>query len=253
MVTSGSRSVTWTIVTWNAHGSAEPPIRPAAAALASLQADVVALQEVRPAQAAAIACALGAAHVWGLGHYVPTWPWRIRAAAEGLAVVTPHALRHEATEVISGRRMKWSWRRRIQMEALVERDDHSAYRVVNAHLSPGRLAAERRGEAARVAARAGRVASPPAVVAGDLNDAGEPIVTDTIESAGVRDAWGAAGIEPALTNPSSDPYQTLDHVLVPASATDVTVDIPPGNWAEWSDHLPVRATFTLQWAAGDFT
>jgi endonuclease/exonuclease/phosphatase family metal-dependent hydrolase len=252
VVTSGSRAVTWTVVTWNAHGSAEPPIGPAAAALAALQADVIALQEVRPAQAAGIANALGAAHVWRLGHYVPTWPWRLRTCAEGLAIVTPHVLRPEAIEVISRRRSRWSWRRRIQIEALVERSDHSAYRLINAHLSPGRLGAERRAESARVAARAGRVTSPAAIVAGDLNDAGEPVVAATIEAAGVRDAWSAAGVEPALTNPSSDPYQTLDHVLVPASASDVTVDVPPGNWAEWSDHLPVRATFTLQWAAGDF-
>lgn len=253
MVTTGSRAVTWTIVTWNAHGSAEPPIGPAATALAALRADVVALQEVRPGQAAGIASALGAAHVWGLGHYVPAWPWQLGARAEGLAIVTPHALRHQATEVISTRRLRWSWRRRIQIEALVERNDHSAYRVIDAHLSPGHLATERRAESARVAARAGRVASPAAIVAGDLNDAGEPIVTETIEGAGVRDAWSSAGVEPVLTNPSSDPYQTLDHVLVPASATDVTVDIPPGDWAEWSDHLPVRATFTVQWAAGDFS
>ena len=253
MVSTASRAVTWTIVTWNAHGSADPPIGPVAAALSELGADVLALQEVQPGQAAGIARALGAQHAWALGHYVPTWPWRLRAGAEGLAIVTPHTLRVEGSEVISARRWKWTWRRRIQLEALVERDDHSAYRIVNAHLSPGHLAAERRAESAKVAARARRVTSPAAVVAGDLNDAGEPIVRQTIEAAGLRDGWNAAGIEPALTNPSSDPYQTLDHVLMPGAATGVTVDVPPGDWAEWSDHLPVRAVFTLQWAAGDFT
>jgi endonuclease/exonuclease/phosphatase family metal-dependent hydrolase len=177
----------------------------------------------------------------------------VRAHAEGLAILTPHTLRPEGSEVVSARRWKWTWRRRIQLEALVERADHSAYRIVNAHLSPGRLAAERKAESARVAARAGRVASPAAVVAGDLNDAGEPIVTETIEAGGVRNAWMAAGVDALLTNPARDPYQTLDHVLVPAAATNVTVDVPPGAWMEWSDHLPVRATFTLQWAAGDFT
>lgn len=246
-----SRAVTWTVVTWNAHGSAGPAIGPAAAALGSLAADVIALQEVQRPQAAGIARVLGARHVWTLGHYIPAWPWQLRARAEGLAIVSPHPVRLEAAEVISARRRAWSWRRRVQLEALVERPDHSAYRIVNAHLSPGHLAAERAAESARVAARARRVPSPAAVVAGDLNDAGEPVVTETIEAAGLRDAWSAAGVQAALTNPSDDPYQTLDHVLVPAAATDVRVDVPPGDWAAWSDHLPVRATFTLQWAAGD--
>jgi endonuclease/exonuclease/phosphatase family metal-dependent hydrolase len=244
--------VTWTVVTWNAHGSAGLPVGPVAEAIGGLGADVLALQEVRPGQAAQLASTLGMQHTWALGHYVPAWPWRVRAQAEGLAILTPHALRREGSEVISGRRWAWTWRRRIQLEALVERAGHSAYRIVDVHLSPGRLPAERLAESARVAARAGRVASPAAVVAGDLNDAGEPDVVATIERAGVRDAWAAAGIEAVLTSPASDPYQTLDHVLVPAAATGVAVDVPPGAWAEWSDHLPVRATFTLPWAAGDF-
>jgi hypothetical protein len=32
----------------------------------------------------------------------------------------------------------------------------------------------------------------------------------------------------------------------------VSADVPPGDWAAWSDHLPVRTTFTMTWAGGDF-
>jgi endonuclease/exonuclease/phosphatase family metal-dependent hydrolase len=244
-----SRDVTWTVVSWNLHGSARPRVAGAAEALRGLGADVISLQEVQREQAAQIAGALGAQHVWGFKHY--GFALQFRRRAEGLAVLTPHQVQLDGVQVISEARRTYSWRRRILVEALVERADASGYRVLDVHLSPEDLAVQRRGEAARVADRVKLRDAPATIVAGDLNDANEPAIVATLEAVGLRDAW--SGSTPAFTSPARAPMQTLDHVLVPAAATDVRVDVPPGNWAAWSDHLPVRATFTLQWAKGDFT
>lgn len=241
--------MTWTVVSWNAHGSAGPDIEAAAEALAALHPDALALQEVRRRQAATIATAVGGPYAWALKHYIPSLRWR--RDAEGMAIVTPHRLQHRSVEVISTYRHRWSWRRRMLQEALVERDDHTGYRLLNAHLSPD-LVTHRLGEAIQVAARVQAVAAPAAVVAGDLNEPHDSAIVDCIEAAGVRDAWRSEGVTAQFTSPADAPMQTIDHVLVPAGATAVTADIPPGDWSRWSDHLPVRATFTLAWVDGDF-
>jgi endonuclease/exonuclease/phosphatase family metal-dependent hydrolase len=43
------------------------------------------------------------------------------------------------------------------------------------------------------------------------------------------------------------PAQLLDHVLLPAAATDVSVSVPRGgtDWAAISDHLPVTVRFSI--------
>ena len=50
-----------------------------------------------------------------------------------------------------------------------------------------------------------------------------------------------------MSNPSDFPTQSLDHVLLPAHASNVTVSAPEGSeqWAAISDHLPVTVRFTL--------
>ncbi len=249
-MTAANRDVAWTVVSWNAHGSAEPDIAAAGAALGALGADVLALQEVRRHQAASIAGTVGGPHTWALKHYIPAL--RLRHGAEGMAIVTPHRLTERGVQVISAKRRTWSWRRRLLQEALVERDDHTGYRVINVHLSPEDLSNHRLDESSKVAARVGAVPAPAAIVAGDLNEARHSAVVDTLEAAGLRDAWRAEGMSTSFTSPAHAPMQTLDHVLVPAAATVVSVDVPPGDWSAWSDHLPVRATFTLPWVTGDF-
>ena len=84
------------------------------------------------------------------------------------------------------------------------------------------------------------------MVAGDLNDAGEPKIIAVLPGIEVLSA--------PCTNPASAPTKALDHVLVPPEATDVSISAPTGGerWAELSDHLPVTVRFTLDWVAGGF-
>jgi endonuclease/exonuclease/phosphatase family metal-dependent hydrolase len=235
---------TWTVTTWNLHGADGPPIASVAARLRALTSDVIALQEVQRRQAESLARTLGMQHHWVLKHY--PWTPLLRSKAEGLAILTPHTLSATGSASLPPNCSVWSYKRRIVVWGLVERSDHSAYRVYDAHLIGGDAAATRLEQAQRVAALVVEHGGAPVVVAGDFNDSDEPAVVDTLP--------GIEGPATAPTNPSDPPIQRIDHVLVPDAATDITVKVPAGGgeWAALSDHLPVTTTFALDWVEGDF-
>jgi endonuclease/exonuclease/phosphatase family metal-dependent hydrolase len=235
---------TWTVTTWNLHGSTGPPIASVAARLRELTSDVIALQEVQRRQAESLAQSLGMQHHWALKHY--PWTPLLKSKAEGLAILTPHTLSATGSASLTPNRSDWSYKRRIVVWGLVARPDHSAYRVYDAHLIGGDAVTDRLDQARRVAALVAEHGGAPIVVAGDFNDSDEPAVVDTLR--------GIEGVATALTNPSDIPRQRIDHVLVPDAATDIAVKVPAGGaeWAALSDHLPVTTTFTLDWVAGDF-
>ena len=81
---------TWTVTTWNLHGSAGPPLASVAARLRSFAPDVIALQEVQRRQAASLAETLGMQYHWALKHY--PWTPLLKSKGEGVAILTPHAL-----------------------------------------------------------------------------------------------------------------------------------------------------------------
>lgn len=228
----------WTVLTWNVHGSEGPDIDAAALAIGSEAPDIVAVQEIRKGQAAALAAALQMRYSWALKHspYTKLMWWR----AEGMAILTPHLLDAVGhTEVSDGQPTR-SWRRRIAQWGLVGRADRSMLMIYNLHLSPHQDAASRRSEAARVRKLVASIGDdPPPVVAGDFNDADDPSIIDALP--------GTEPVRPAMTNPAEAPTQLLDHVLVPAGASQVTVSVPSGGatWAAISDHLPVTTRFTL--------
>jgi endonuclease/exonuclease/phosphatase family metal-dependent hydrolase len=235
---------TWTVTTWNLHASAGPPIASVAARLRSLAPDVIALQEVQRRDAASLAKALGMQHHWALKHY--PWTPLLRSKAEGMAILTPHTLSATGSASLTPTRSQWSYKRRIVVWGLVARPDHSAYRVYDAHLIGGGATGDRLDQATRVAALVAEHGGAPAVVAGDFNDGDEPAVIEALS--------GIEGPTTANTNPADTPRQRIDHVLVPAKATDITVRVPDGGaeWAALSDHLPVTTTFALDWVEGDF-
>ena len=235
---------TWTVTTWNLHGSTGPPIASVAARLRSLSPDIVALQEIQRRQAAALAEALGMQHHWALKHY--PWTPLLKSKAEGMAILTPHVLSATGSASLTPTRSHWSYKRRIVVWGLVARPDHSAYRVYDVHLAGGDAVEDRLDQAQRVAALVAEHGGAPALVAGDLNDPDEPAVTDTLP--------GIEGDATVATNPSATPTRRIDHVLVPDTATDITVRVPTGGaeWAALSDHLPVTTTFALDWVEGDF-
>ena len=233
----------WTVTTWNVRGTERPPLDRVADHLASTSSDVVVLQEVQRAQAADLGRRLGMQHAWARKHY-PRTPL-LAGQAEGLAILTPHALREPGSRELTAA-STWSWRRRIVQWALVERADHSAYRIVNLHLTPHGEHERRVEEAKRISEWFPADVGAPSILAGDVNDDGGGVVA------------ALPAVEHVVappTCPPERPTMRLDRVLLPAAATGVTVDVPDGGpqWAELSDHLPVTVAFDLDWVQGDFT
>ncbi|TFH13397.1 MAG: hypothetical protein E4H05_11020 [Acidimicrobiales bacterium] len=241
-MTEGS---TWCVLTWNVHGSKGPEIEAVAAAIRAESPDIVVLQEVRKGQAQALGAALVMRYSWALKHspYTKAMGWR----SEGMAIMTPHLLDAAGHSEISAEQPMRSWRRRIAQWALIGRADRSMVMIYNVHLSPHEDADSRRSEAARVSEIVAAIGDdPPAIVAGDFNDADDPTIIDALP--------GTEHVVPSNSNPSDRPTQLLDHVLLPSNAIDVTVNVPTGgtDWAAISDHLPVTVRFTLPSATGGF-
>jgi endonuclease/exonuclease/phosphatase family metal-dependent hydrolase len=234
----------WTVTTWNLHGSVGPPIASVAARLRAVPSDVVVLQEVQRRQAGSLAEALGMRHHWALKHY--PWTPLLKSKAEGMAILTPHTLSATGSESLTPQRSLWTYKRRIVVWGLVQRPDHSAYRVYDVHLVGGDASQDRLDQAQRVAALVAEHGGAPAVVAGDFNDSRDAAVVDSLP--------GIEGTATVPTNPAGTPTQRIDHVLVPHAATDIKVTVPAGGaeWAALSDHLPVTTTFAFDWVEGDF-
>ena len=233
----------WTALTWNLQGTKRTDLDRVAAVIAAEQPDVVALQEVRKPQAAALATRLDMTSVWDVKHN----PWRpfFPRRAEGAALLTPHSLRNADHRHISDARSKRNYRRRIVQWAVIERADDLAYTVFNIHLSPHDMREERRAETERITGLARSFgATAPLLMVGDLNDTGSPEIIAMLP--------GIEMLAPPPTNPSEHPTVSIDHVLVPPEATGVSVSAPAGGpaWAELSDHLPLTVRFTLDWVEG---
>ena len=101
------------VTSWNVHGSARPNREGLVRAITTLQADVVALQEIRVGQAHRLANRLGWHVLWAHKHF-PLGPlvwWR----AEGLAVISRCRLSPLPTWELSNGVGRSSYRRRIEI------------------------------------------------------------------------------------------------------------------------------------------
>lgn len=229
---------TWRVLTWNVRGAARPDLRAIAEAIESYRPDVVALQEVRRGQSRRLARVLGWHQTWCRKHFPLTpavWWW-----AEGLALLSPHDLADVHHESLSPDVSSWTHRHRVMLAATVDRFDGSSLRVIDLHLATGPEPAERVAQSERVARYVGGPAGRT-VVTGDLNAPDEPAVLRALLALGLRDPGGAP------TNPSHEPRQRIDYVLVPGAATVTEQDQPRGGppWHRLSDHLPVLVAFDL--------
>ena len=225
------------------HGSEEPDVASLASTIAVEAPDIVVLQEIREPQADELARALSMRYSWALKH--APYTRLLRSRAEGMALMTAHALGAPGHTEISEDQPIRSWRRRIAQWALIGRPDRSMVMIYNLHLSPHDDAEARWLEAHRVRELVASIGDDPyPVVAGDFNDADEPMI--------VAELPGIEHLEPSPTNPAESPHQRLDHVLLPVDATDVAVTVPAGGpeWAAMSDHLPVTVRFTLPMSPG---
>jgi endonuclease/exonuclease/phosphatase family metal-dependent hydrolase len=235
------------VLTWNVQGSRGLDTAAVAATIGAAEADVVVLQEIQRRQADRLADALGVSgQRWAFKH------WAIPRRAEGVGVLTRHRL-VSAQRFVLRRAPFWSWRRRVALEATIERDGEP-FVVIDAHLSPKDDSVRRRHEAELVVARAAR-ASPVAVIAGDLNDAPGGLGYAALTTAGWVDAWRAvhgdderAGATNWTGGPRRGrvPTQRLDYVLAPpgwlVDSCVVAVNGSLDAAADLSDHLPVAAT-----------
>jgi endonuclease/exonuclease/phosphatase family metal-dependent hydrolase len=235
----------WTVLTWNIQGTKHTDLGRLSNVIQAEAPDVVVLQEARRPQADDLAKMLSMTSVWTEKHHPlrPLFPSR----AEGAALLTPHTLRSPGSVEISANAAQRSYKRRILQWATIQRPDSSAYRVYNVHFSPHDLSVERRAEAKKVADIVrSHGDAPPAIIAGDFNDHGEPGI--------IAGLPGIEHIPSPKTNPSDVPEAALDHVLLPVEASSVSVSVPAGgpDWAQLSDHLPVTVRFTLGWVQGGF-
>ena len=235
---------TWRVLTWNILGAHRTNLDVIAEVITGYRPDVVALQEVRRPQARSLARRLGWRVVWTRKHYPysPLVWWR----AEGLALLTPHAVSELITVSISPGVSTWTFLHRVAMAATVTRvgdrgGDASApdvLRIVNTHLA-SHDADERIAQARRVVQLVGD--RSPAVVGGDFNSVDEVEVIREFRVAGLVDPGGD------YTNPSIAPMQRLDYILIPESATVTAQSTPDGGerWNDLSDHLPVLVEFSV--------
>ena len=238
--TGSSPPVTdWAVTTWNLHGAHQPDIARVAEALGTESPDVVLLQETRKAQAVTLARTLGMRFTWARKHspYTRLAPH----LAEGLTILTPHSLAAAGHTEVSDRASTSSWKRRIAQWARIGRLDGATLRAYNVHLSPHEQhAGLRRAEAVRLATVVAEHGDlDEVIVGGDFNDDRDGSVIDLLP--------GIEHLTPPPTCPSRNPSKVLDHVLLPARASGVSVAVPAGDgdWAAISDHLPVTVRFTL--------
>ena len=201
----------WRILTWNVHGAAGPDLEAIAEVLRGLHPDAVSLQELRRRQASTLAGLLGWQHHWTRKHYSysPALWWR----AEGLAILTPHALRESRQRSITPDVSTWTHRHRVAVAATIERPGRDRIRLYDTHLASHDAADERITQARRLADMVLEESAAAPVVAGDLNADGEVEVIRELHRAGVRDPGGGP------THPSICPKHRFDFVLVPETAT----------------------------------
>ncbi|HEY0520822.1 MAG TPA: endonuclease/exonuclease/phosphatase family protein [Ilumatobacteraceae bacterium] len=225
----------WRVMTWNILGAHRPNLDVIGEVINGYAPDVVALQEVQQRQARGLARRLGWNVVWTRKHYPysPLVWWR----AEGIALVTPHAVSELVCASISPGVSTWIYLHRVAMAATVTRGS-DVLRVGNTHLA-SHDADERIAQARRVVALIGE--RQPRVVAGDLNASNEVEVVREFAALDLVDPGGQ------YSNPSIAPVQRIDYVLVP-SAAKVTAQLTPDGgeqWSELSDHVPVVVEFSI--------
>jgi endonuclease/exonuclease/phosphatase family metal-dependent hydrolase len=226
---------TWRVLTWNILGSHHPNLDVVSEVIKSYAPDFVALQEVQQRQARGLARRLGWRVVWTRKHYPysPLLWWR----AEGLAIMTPHAVGELISASISPGVSTWIYLHRVAMAATVTRGA-DVLRVVNTHLA-SHDADERIAQARRVVALVGN--RRPAIVTGDFNSVDEAEVLREFGVIGLVDPGGD------YSNPSIAPVQRIDYILIPDSAV-VTVRLTPDGgerWNDLSDHLPIVVEFSV--------
>jgi endonuclease/exonuclease/phosphatase family metal-dependent hydrolase len=234
------------IMTWNLQGSQRPSINKVADKIQQFQPDIIAIQEIQKHQARALARRLEWSYVWAFKHngYGPLLPRR----AEGMAIMSRLPLGNTSKTTLSSGYGLFTYRRRIAMWATI--NIHGLqFALFNTHLASDDIGDEGTTQAQRLREVIDTHGQHPTVIAGDFNDHQRPDIVEILNSDKNHDAWTYAQSRSrnGLTNPTKNPYQRLDHILVPRTHTIAVVEVPDTDqsWIELSDHLPVIVTINL--------
>lgn len=206
-----------------------------ASVLASVDADVIALQEVvgasplREGQAAELGAALGMGWVMA-----PTR--HLRNALFGNVVLSRFPVRHHQQYDLTWKTCE----SRLVQRVDVALDDEHTLHVYNVHLGTALL--ERRDQAARLASIVhDRRVTGPKIVLGDFNEWARGLATDVLahrlQSVDVRKY-----IRRRWTYPGFFPILHLDHIYYDGCVEVMNVELPRTRLAlVASDHLPLVA------------
>ena len=237
---------TLTIMSWNLQGSQRPSIGKIADKIQQLQPDVIAIQEIQKHQARALSRSLDWSYVWAFKHngYGPLLPRR----AEGMAIMSRSLLTNAGKTILSSGYGRFTYRRRIAMWATINIHGQQ-FTLFNTHLASDDNGDEGTTQAQRLRMIIDAHGQHPAVIAGDFNDHQRPDIVKILNSDQNHDAWNYAQSRSrnGLTNPTKNPYQRLDHILLPRTHTIERVEVPDTDqtWITLSDHLPVIAAINL--------
>lgn len=241
-------SVSFRVVTYNIAGGRYGDVDTLASVIASLEPDIVALQEVASNweeaswsvdQAEALAQRLGMASFFAPIYTVEDEGRGVRRF--GLAVLTRHPVVQQANHDLT--RLSTQEENPVPrpmpgLAEVVVRIGGANVRVFDTHLDYRRDPAVRQQQVRDMIALLGDLGGPT-LLAGDLNaspDAPElaPLFTR------LRDAW--AGIDaPGFTIPTAAPTHRIDYVLLSPHCTARQAFVPD---VQASDHRPVVADIT---------
>ena len=238
--------MTLKIMTWNLQGSQRPDMFKIADKIQQLQPDVIAIQEIQKHQARALSRRLGWSYVWAFKHngYGPLLPRR----AEGMAIMSRSLLTNAGKTTLSSGYGRFTYRRRIAMWATINIHGQQ-FALFNTHLASDDNGDEGPTQAQRLRKIIDAHRQLPTVIAGDFNDYQRPDIVKILNGDKNHDAWTYAQSRSrnGQTNPTKNPYQRLDHILVPRTHTIARVEVPDTDqsWIQLSDHLPVIATISF--------
>ena len=238
--------MTLKIMTWNLQGSQRPNIDQVANKIQQFQPDIIAIQEIQKHQARTLSQRLGWSYVWAFKHngYGPLLPRR----AEGMAIMSRSPLTYTGKTTLSSGYGRFTYRRRIAMWATVFIHGQQ-FTLFNTHLASDDIGDEGTTQAQRLSEIISSFSDRQAFIAGDFNDHQRPDIVKILNGDQNLEAWTFAQSRSrnGLTNPTKNPHQRLDHILVPRTHTIARVEVPDTDlsWIELSDHLPVIATITF--------
>jgi len=230
------------IVTYNIHRGrgldGRTRIERIAAVLASIDADIIALQEVigasplRPGHAAELGAALGMGWVMA-----PTR--HLRTALFGNVVLSRFPVRHHQQHDLTWKTCEPRNAQRVDVDL-----DEFTLHLYNVHMGTSLM--ERRYQAARLATLVhDRRVPSPTIILGDFNEWARGLATDILGQR-LQSVDLSQHLSRRRTYPGFFPILHLDHIYFKGQVEVLKVSLPKDRMAKMaSDHLPLVADLRI--------